>query len=110
MWLTGVGAGLVGLVASERMPAWDYFWRGGAAALLRLRHLLLADGDAGADPRGLEWNPILQGIEWVRAGFFTGYDPPWLDRGYALRFAVVLLLLGLCLERADRRRLRRAEA
>lgn len=111
LWLMGCGMGLVGLVASDRMPAWDQFWN----AVVRL--LYFASGIYYSPLvmpapviEALEWNPILQGIEWVRSGFFAGYDPPWLDRGYALGFAIALFVLGLSLERATRHRLRRAEA
>lgn len=50
----------------------------------------------------LVWNPILQGIEWFRAGFYRGYEPSWLEPGYLLACTAVLLLLGFALERAVR--------
>jgi capsular polysaccharide transport system permease protein len=53
----------------------------------------------------LVWNPILQAIDWFRAGFFPIYDPHWLDRRYVVIIAVVAALAGIGLERGLRRRL-----
>jgi len=50
-------------------------------------------------------NPLLHAIDWFRTGFFSGYEPPWLDRSYLVILAVVAVLAGLALERALRRRL-----
>ena len=53
----------------------------------------------------LSWNPVLQAIDWFRAGFFATYQPHWLDRRYLVTVTLIALLLGLGLERALRRRL-----
>jgi capsular polysaccharide transport system permease protein len=53
----------------------------------------------------LAWNPLLHAIDWVRAGFFAGYDPHWLDRRYLVVCAVLTAFAGLALERGLRRRL-----
>jgi capsular polysaccharide transport system permease protein len=53
----------------------------------------------------LGWNPLLHAIDWVRAGFFTAYQPHWLDRPYLMMAAALSLLAGLSLERGLRRRL-----
>jgi capsular polysaccharide transport system permease protein len=49
----------------------------------------------------LIWNPILQCIELLRSGFYSGFAPPWLEPGYVMLAAMVLLsagglLLNLC--------------
>lgn len=49
-------------------------------------------------------NPLLQCIEWFRAGFFDQYNPPWLDRGYTVLVALGVVLFGLVFETAMRRR------
>ena len=53
----------------------------------------------------LAWNPVMQAVDWFRAGFFASYQPHWLDRSYLLVIAILTLLLGLGLERGLRRRL-----
>jgi ABC-type polysaccharide/polyol phosphate export permease len=53
----------------------------------------------------LAWNPLLQAVEWFRAGFFASYRPHWLDRPYLVIFATLALLGGLSLQRCCRRRL-----
>lgn len=53
----------------------------------------------------LAWNPLLQAIDWFRAGFFAGYEPHWLDRSYLVILAILALLAGFALERGWRRRL-----
>ncbi|HZU91743.1 MAG TPA: hypothetical protein VE993_21000, partial [Stellaceae bacterium] len=53
----------------------------------------------------LAWNPILQAVDWFRAGFFEDYDPHWLARGYLVMLGLWTLLVGLALERSLRRRL-----
>ncbi|HTT81519.1 MAG TPA: ABC transporter permease [Stellaceae bacterium] len=53
----------------------------------------------------LAWNPLLQAIEWFRAGFFASYRPHWLDRRYLVVVAILALLSGLSLHRFCCRRL-----
>ena len=53
----------------------------------------------------LSWNPLLHAIDWCRTGFFSTYQPHWLDRRYLMMVAVVAMMAGLSLERGLRRRL-----
>ncbi len=53
----------------------------------------------------LAWNPVLQAIDWFRAGFFASYQPHWLNRSYLAALAILALLVGFGLERALRRKL-----
>jgi capsular polysaccharide transport system permease protein len=50
----------------------------------------------------LSFNPILQGVEWVRSAYYDGYGDKVLDKQYMLIFAVVSLALGLAAERGFR--------
>jgi capsular polysaccharide transport system permease protein len=54
----------------------------------------------------LVWNPVLQSVDWFRAGFFSAYQPHWLDRSYLIVVAISALAIGLAIERGLRRRLR----
>jgi len=111
LWLIDCGCGLVGMVISDRLSAWEHLW-GAAVRLLYFSSGIYYSPISLPAPilDILAWNPILQGIEWLRSGFYIGYEPPWLDRSYVLRFTVLTLLLGLCLERAARHRMRRVGA
>jgi capsular polysaccharide transport system permease protein len=50
-------------------------------------------------------NPMAHAIELVRDGWFPGYNATHVDPWYALTWILVLLFLGLTLERLARRRL-----
>jgi len=56
------------------------------------RHIMLA-------------NPLLHAVELVRAGWFRSYDALHVDVRYVCAWILGLLLLGLVLERAVRRRI-----
>lgn len=111
LWAMGLGAGLVGLAAARFVPGWSQLWNA-AVRLLYFASGIYYSALAMPGPvrDALAWNPVLQGIEWFRVGFYAGYSPPWFDPLYAVGWAVGLLLLGLCLERAARPALRRAVA
>jgi capsular polysaccharide transport system permease protein len=53
----------------------------------------------------LAWNPLLHSVDWFRAGFFSSYQPHWLDRSYLVMLAILSLMTGFALERGLRRRL-----
>jgi capsular polysaccharide transport system permease protein len=46
--------------------------------------------------------PQLQIIEWTRSAYYEGYGGQVLDRPYVITFSVVLIFLGLLLERSLR--------
>lgn len=103
LWALASGIGLCNMVISEYWSSWDTIY----AAVVRL--LYFASGlyyspiSMPASIRDiLVWNPVLQGIEWFRSGFYTNYDPHWLDVPYLLNWTVGVLLLGLLLEKAAR--------
>jgi capsular polysaccharide transport system permease protein len=108
LWVFGIGVGLMNMVIREFASSWEFVWQ----AFVRL--LYFASGiyfSAIVMPNEIRdilmWNPILQGIEWFRSGFYAEYNPPWLDRSYLLQATVTVLLLGLAMERAGRARLMR---
>jgi capsular polysaccharide transport system permease protein len=51
----------------------------------------------------LAFNPVLQAVEWMRAAYYDGYGSV-LDKTYAVSFAVVLVFVGLAIERLFRGR------
>ena len=107
-WSLGATSGLVGMVVGHFVHSWSHAWN----SVVRL--LYFASGIYYSPMQMpwfireiLEWNPLLHAVEWFRAGFFRGYDPSWLDRSYGVTFVAVLLILGLCMEKVARRRMRR---
>jgi len=53
----------------------------------------------------LLWNPLVHATEMVRDGYIPGYGARHIDYFYPIGWIVVMLFLGLTLERAARRRL-----
>ena len=106
LWGMATGIGLINVVISVFVRSWETFF----AAFNRL--LYFASGIYYSPIRMppeirdiLTLNPILQGIEWFRIGFYDRYDPPWVDRVYLVVCALSTLLLGLALFRYFRARL-----
>jgi capsular polysaccharide transport system permease protein len=98
--LLGLGFGIVNGVITGLAP----FWMVGFQLFTVM--LWLASGvifvpDALPDfaRYWLSFNPALQGIEWMRSAYYEGYGSGILDKSYLLFFAVLMLFLGLGLER-----------
>ena len=107
LWLLAVGIGAFNLVICEMYPPYDTFYQ----SLVRL--LYFTSGIYYTPIRMpewvrdyLEWNPILQGVEYFRAGFFNQYDPHWLNPEYLMTWVLASLVIGFSLERALRGRMR----
>jgi ABC-type polysaccharide/polyol phosphate export permease/tetratricopeptide (TPR) repeat protein len=106
LWLLAIGVGAFNLVILEAFPSYETLY----ASLIRL--LYVASGiyfspismpDWVRDI--LVWNPVLQGIEFFRSGFFPQYDPHWVDVNYLLIWVVASIGIGFALERALRSRM-----
>ena len=106
LWVMALGIGTVNLVVSEFFPAWEYCFQ----AVLRL--LYFASGiyyspmSMPSEIRELmAWNPVLQGIELFRKGFYPQYEPHWLDVPYLASWCLGAALMGFASERALRTRM-----
>jgi capsular polysaccharide transport system permease protein len=104
--LLAVGVGAFNLVVFEMFPSFRTFWN----SVLRLFYFgsgiyysAVSMPDWVRDL--LAWNPILQGIELFRSGFYPHYEPHWLDVNYLLLWVAGSLGIGLALERAMRGRM-----
>jgi ABC-type polysaccharide/polyol phosphate export permease/Flp pilus assembly protein TadD len=103
----GIGCGFVNAVVTVFWRSWERAYGQLTRVLYFVSGIFYVPGmmpDWARDV--LAWNPVLQAIDWFRAGFFASYQPHWLDRSYLVVLAIVALLLGLALERGLRRRLR----
>ncbi|WP_298283149.1 tetratricopeptide repeat protein [Acidocella sp.] len=105
--LLGAGVGAVNLVLVNYFHGWETVFN----AVIRLLYfasgiyytpLTMPDQLRAA----LVWNPVLQGVELFRAGFYPEYRPIWLNLPYLLAWVGGALVLGLGLELGLRRRLR----
>jgi capsular polysaccharide transport system permease protein len=103
LWLLAMGIGAFNLVICEFFPSYETFFN----ALVRL---LYFSSGIYYSPISmpdtirfwLEWNPILQAIEFFRSGFYYQYDPHWLDVNYLLIWVLASVVIGFALERATR--------
>jgi|SRR5664279_612472 len=53
----------------------------------------------------LAFNPILQGIEWVRSAYYDGYGAEILDKNYVIACGAIAVFSGLLIERLVRGRI-----
>jgi capsular polysaccharide transport system permease protein len=105
----GTGLGMINAAVMLLLPSYDRVF----SPIMRL--LYFVSGvffTADTLPHSIrDWlllNPVLHQIEWVRSGFFEGFDSQHLDRGYALFCAAALLFIGLAAERVARPRVEHA--
>jgi len=104
--LLGCGAGFINAVLQTMFRSWDKLWNNATRILYFFSGIFYVPGMMPDWARDiLSWNPLLQAIDWFRAGFFIDYQPHWLDRRYLLIAAVLAVLTGLALERGLRRQL-----
>jgi ABC-type polysaccharide/polyol phosphate export permease/Tfp pilus assembly protein PilF len=106
IWLLAVGVGAFNLVVVEMYPSYETLF----ASIIRVLYVVsgiyfspIAMPDWIRDV--LVWNPILQGIELFRSGFFPQYQPHWLDVNYLLLWVVASIGIGFALERSLRARM-----
>jgi ABC-type polysaccharide/polyol phosphate export permease/Flp pilus assembly protein TadD len=103
MGLLAIGVGAINLVISSVFHSYETFY----AALIRLLYFgsgIYYSPIAMPDwvREWLEWNPILQGIEFFRSGFYPQYEPHWLDVNYLMIWVVGTVGIGFAMERAMR--------
>ncbi|GLR66338.1 hypothetical protein GCM10010909_10180 [Acidocella aquatica] len=102
-----MGIGAVNMVVQNFFHSWETVF----ASIVRLLYfssgIYYSPISMPDYARGfLEWNPILQGVEIFRSGFYPEYHPFWIDARYLTAWVLLSLLLGLGLEQVLRKRLR----
>ncbi len=104
--LLGCGVGFMNAVLQTVLRSWDRVWNNATRLLYFFSGIFYVPGMMPDWARQiLGWNPLLQAIDWARAGFYASYEPHWLDRQYLAVCAVLAVLIGLALERGLHRRL-----
>jgi capsular polysaccharide transport system permease protein len=106
IWMVAFGIGMINAVIMHKFHSWGHIFGNLVRALyftsgIFVNPLTMPDWIREI----LVWNPLLQGIDWVRSGYFPGWDPAWLDRAYLAYWALGTVALGLAMERAMRRTL-----
>jgi capsular polysaccharide transport system permease protein len=106
LWLLAIGIGAFNLVVTGMYPAYETFY----SSVVRLLYFTsgiyytpLKMPDWVRDI--LAWNPLMQGLELFRSGFYRQYYPHWVDVYYLLAWVIASLCIGFSLERAFRKRM-----
>lgn len=106
IWLMASGIGILNAVIIHFVKSWDHIFPNFVRAMYFTSGIFLSPIVMPDWVRDIvAWNPLLQGIDWIRSSFFSSYEPPWLDRGYLVLWAVGALMLGFAAERSVRRHL-----
>ncbi|ANY16292.1 ABC transporter permease [Bordetella pseudohinzii] len=105
-FMLGFGVGLINSVLNMMFKSWEHLY----SAVTRPLYLLsgvfyLVDALPDKARAVLVYNPMVHAIEWFREGYFANFSSLTLDRSYLIEWAIASTVLGLCLERAMRRRL-----
>lgn len=107
VWLLGFGFGMISAVFNTLF----HFWHHIVSVVIRMLYfcsgIFYVPSVMPAQVRDImAWNPLLHCVDWLRTTVFEGYQPHWLDCGYALVCGLGLTLVGLLLEGTFRRQLR----
>jgi len=104
--LLGLGVGVINAIIAAAYPIWATVYSLFTVFLWFTSGVFYV---ASALPEQLRYplsfNPIVHGVEWMRAAYYEGYSASFLDKAYLMSFALFLLAAGLLLERMVRGRL-----
>jgi capsular polysaccharide transport system permease protein len=104
--LLGLGMGLCNAAIEQLLPIWRFIWNPIARGLILFSGVIYVPDFLPVHIRdALRWNPVLQGVEYFRHGFYPGYPTTCFMPVYLWLFGAVLLLAGLCADRVFRRKL-----
>ena len=110
LWVMAFGIGVTNAVIKHFIKSWEHVFGNVVRVLYFTSGIFFNPLNMPVWLREvLAWNPVLQCVDWVRSGFFQGWNPYWLDPYYAVYWAVGTLTVGLCMERMFRRQLSSAE-
>jgi len=102
----GLGMGLCNAAFEQMAPIWRYLWQPIARGLILFSGVIYVPDFLQVQIRDmLRWNPVLQGVELFRMGFYPGYPRQCYDPWYLWSVAFGLVLAGVCLDRVFRRQL-----
>jgi capsular polysaccharide transport system permease protein len=100
MMLLGLGYGVFTAIISAAVPgAMMFFLVIQIVLWVSSGILFVPDALPEVARTPLSYLPYLQGVEWMRSAYYEGYGALVLDKPYMISFAIVLLFVGLALER-----------
>ncbi|MDO9502164.1 ABC transporter permease [Falsiroseomonas sp.] len=108
LFLLSFGVACVNMVVSSFTSAWDKLW----PSILRVQYFTCGvfyhPLDMPEDIRNLILlNPLVHVTEWMRQGYYHGYESPFLDIPYLFQWTIGSLLAGTVLFAATARQMRR---
>ena len=99
------GIGLTSAVIIEFLPSWQNILRIIMTPMMLISGIFFSLETLPPGARAvLEWNPVIHGIETIRAGYFANYRAAGLEEFYLFACGLALTLIGLAAERAFRGR------
>jgi capsular polysaccharide transport system permease protein len=106
MMLLGLAWGVIGAVVGSMAPGLMLpFFLFQIVAWISSGILFVPDALPEVVRTPLSYLPYLQGVEWMRSAYYDGFGAAVLDKTYMVSFSVVLLFVGLALERLMRGKL-----
>jgi capsular polysaccharide transport system permease protein len=104
--LLGLGAGVISAVIAQAWPIWVMIYSLSMIVFWLISGVLFVPDNLPEVVRYYaSFNPILQIVLWFRSGYYDDYGYVSIDRPYTIGFALVILAVGLVLERFVRGRL-----
>jgi capsular polysaccharide transport system permease protein len=101
----GMGFGMINLVIRIFITNWSTFFSLVTGPLYLLSGIWWLPEQVPQPLRDyLLYNPLAHFVMWSRAGWYRDYNPEYLDRPYALAWALGALVAGLALMRIARRK------
>ncbi|WP_321338261.1 ABC transporter permease [uncultured Cohaesibacter sp.] len=101
--LVAFGIGTINAVIGEFISSWNKIYSMITRPLIWISGIFYS---LESIPRNilnfLVWNPIIHGVEGFRAGYYQNYRVLYLDLIYLYEVGIVLVCIGLVLERAIR--------
>lgn len=96
--LFGVGVGLINSAIRIYFDSWDKVFSALNRPLYFVSGIFFTAASLPHEVREwLQWNPIFQYVEWIRAGFFSSYQNTYIWSGFAVTAAFSVLALGLAM-------------
>lgn len=101
--LLGLGAGVLNGVIVAFAPAWATGYSLAIVALWMTSGIMFVPSAMPEEiQKLLIFHPVLHTIEWLRSGYYEGYNSSLLIKWYPVAFGGALLFIGLLAERAFR--------
>ncbi|MDT2019461.1 ABC transporter permease [Methylocella sp. CPCC 101449] len=101
--LLGLGVGVLNGVIAAFVPAWVTGYTLLVILLWAASGIMFVPSHLPQQVQTvLYFHPVLHTIEWVRSGYYDGYNSDILDKWYPIIFGTCALMLGLVAERVFR--------